>query len=217
MKTYKEKVRDEYKAYRAKGYRPRDALAIAKAYTRYKDGEKCPFDNKWGDEGKEERTYSNGWKLVFEVCSDNDSGPPQENCDCHGKVEWLYRALEDWESDWVVYQDRYPALLYDRKASLEIAKRDGWGPGTPEEAVQADFDYLYGWYNQDWWYIGIIVTLFDDEGDEVGSDSCWGYETRDMSYVTSEARNWAAHLLKEHMPRYWQRLRQRELCLEEAA
>lgn len=217
MSPYKEKVRAEYVALRRKGYRPKDAFSIAKAYARYKEGAKCPFDNKWGYAGKEEREYPNGWKLIFELQYDSDYGPPWKEHDGHGQVEWVHRCLEDWERNWVLNWDRGSKLLYDYKSSLEIAKRDGWGPGTPEEAVKADFDYLYGYCNDDWRYVGVIVRLEDDEGEEIDEDSCWGFESSDMAYLTSEARSWAAHMLKKHMPRYWQRLQQMNLDLQEAA
>lgn len=216
MSPYKEKIRAEYLTLRAKGHLPLNAFRIARGYARYKDGDKCPFDNKWGYAGAETRTYSNGWKLVFKIEYDSDYGPPWKEHDGHGEVEWVHRHLEEWEREWVLVWDGYSKLLYDRKASLEIAKRDGWGLGTPEEAVQADFDYLYGYCTEDWWYVGLIVELRDENDELVAEDACWGYETSDMTYLVAEARSWAAWMLKEHMPRYWQRLRQQELTLEEA-
>ena len=218
MSPYKEKVRARYRKERAKGVRPWSALRIAKAYARYENGAKCPFDNKWGYEGKEERELPNGWKLVFELQYDSDYGPPWKEHDGHGEVEWVHRHLEDWEREWVLSWDGSSKLLYDYEASLEEARRDGWGPGTPHDAVKADFDYLYGYCNEDWWYIGIIVRLEDEQGEEIAEDSCWGFESSDMEYLTSEARSWAARMLKKHYPRYWDRHdRQREFEFEEAA
>ena len=211
MTSFRDRVKQEYKVQRAKGYPPKHALQIAKFEARYSNKKKCPFDNAWGYEGEEARTYPNGWKLVFKIEHDSDFGPPWTDCDGHGKVEWVHRYLEDWERDWVLSWNGSSKLLYDYKASLEIAKRDGWGPGRPEDAVKADFDYLYGYCNDDWWYVGIVVELYDENERLISEDSCWGFETSSMSYLIEEARSWAAHMLKKHMPRYWQRLRQMEL------
>lgn len=218
MSPYKEKVRARYRKERAKGYRACDAARIAKAYARYEKGAKCPFDNKWGYEGKEERELPNGWKLVFELQYDSDCGPPWKEFDGHGEVEWVHRHLEEWERNWVLSWDGSSKLLYDFDASLAKAKREGWGPGTPYEAVKADFDYLYGYCNDEWCYVGIIVRLEDEQGKEIDEDSCWGFESNDVEYLTREARSWAAHMLKKHYPRYWDRHdRQREFEFEEAA
>jgi hypothetical protein len=49
---------------------------------------------------------------------------------------------------------------------------------TAARAVQRDFEYLRGWCNDDWTYVGVTVTLLDEEGrptDE--SDSLWGVES----------------------------------------
>lgn len=213
MTSFRDRVKQEYKVQRAKGYRPKLALQIAKFEARYSNPKKCPFDNQRGYAGEEERVYPNGWKLLFKLVHDEDYGPPWKECDGHGEVECTRRTLENWERDWVLRWDGYDKLVYDYKASLEIAKRDGWGCGRPEDAVKADFDYLYGYCNDDWWYVGIIVQLYDEDGLLIDEDSCWGFETSSMSYLFEEARSWAAHMLKKHMPRYWQRLRQMELTL----
>lgn len=213
MTSFRDSVRQEYKVQRAKGYRPKHALQIAKFEARYSNPKKLPFDNQWGYEGEEERVYLNGWKLVFKIVRDDDCWPPWKECDGHGKVEWVHRILESWEHDWVLSWDGSSKLLYDYRASLKIAKRDGWGLGRPEDAVKADFDYLYGYCNDDWWYVGIVVELYDENERLISEESCWGFETCSMSYLVEETRSWAAGMLKKHMPRYWQRLRQMELTL----
>lgn len=220
MSEFRERVLMYYRENRLKGYRPKQALSVAKFKARYRGGIRCPFDNQWGYAGEEERVYSNGWKLVFKLEYDYDCGPPEKECEGHGPTEWVHRSLEDWERDWVLRWDGYSKLLYNHREAYEIAKRDGWCMAKTDAeikaAVQKDFDYLYGYYNDHWHYVGIIVELQDEDGNVVDEDSCWGYDTYDPSYLDEEARSWAAHMLKKNMPRYWQRLRQMELTLEAA-
>lgn len=218
MLSYKERVLRHYASRRAEGYRPKNALSIAKFDAKYAKGGKCPFDNRWGYEGKKEHRLPNGMKLVFEIKRDDDCGPPDKEYEGCGETEWVHRTLEDWERDWVLVWDRGSKLLYDVKASMEKALRDGWdaapyGVGTKHEraarAVKKDFDYLHGYYNEKWWYVGIIVELYDENDNLIDEDSCWGYSADDMSHLTSEARSWAAHMVRKALPT-WKRERRIE-------
>lgn len=98
-----------------------------------------------------------------------------------------------------------PWRVYDVWETMKVAKADGWRdlkweaehPNATEEerlmaAVEADFNYLNGWYNDDWHWCGITVMLLDeeddedDEGDE-GDDteheeSLWGLCSDDAEY-----------------------------------
>ena len=73
--------------------------------------------------------------------------------------------------------------VYDVWETMKVAKADGWRdlkweaehPNATEEeklmaAVDADFNYLKGWYNDDWHWCGITVMLLDEEDDEDDED-----------------------------------------------
>ena len=62
--------------------------------------------------------------------------------------------------------------------------------------MKSTYEYLREWCNDDWWYIGWIVTLYDPNGDEIDSDSCWGFESNSMGYVCEQARSAAARMLR---------------------
>lgn len=78
--------------------------------------------------------------------------------------------------------------VYDVWETMKVAKADGWRdlkweaehPNATEEeklmaAVDADFNYLKGWYNDDWHWCGITVILLDEEGDPTEDEaSLWG-------------------------------------------
>ena len=72
--------------------------------------------------------------------------------------------------------------------SVRIARRERWDAApydageTPGEraakAARADFEFLRGWCADEWEYVGVIVTLLDDNGEESEvSDSIWRVET----------------------------------------
>jgi len=69
--------------------------------------------------------------------------------------------------------------LYDFAAACKIALRDGWnGCRNREEAAQAaraDYDNMQAWCNDEWSYIGVVVTLLDVDGNETDAQqSIWG-------------------------------------------
>lgn len=78
--------------------------------------------------------------------------------------------------------------VYDVWETMKVAKADGWRdlkweaehPNATEEekrmaAVDADFEFINGWYNDDWHWCGITVMLLDDEGDDTEhEESLWG-------------------------------------------
>jgi hypothetical protein len=43
-------------------------------------------------------------------------------------------------------------------------------------AVERDFEMLRGWCNGEWHWVGVVVTIYDAEDDEVWGDSVWGVE-----------------------------------------
>jgi len=82
--------------------------------------------------------------------------------------------------------------VYDVWETMKVAKKDGWGVAnpaglTPDEiiakAIDNDFNYLQGWYNDDWHWCGITVMLLDEEGDPTEDEaSLWGLCSDDDEY-----------------------------------
>lgn len=129
--------------------------------------------------------------------ADDDADPPWERSDGHGVVsDWVARKKHPSE---VVLCGNWhnEHRFYDIKASTEIAHRDGWGLGIEEHlklrkhlghaptkkeiarrAVQKDFDFLYGWANDQWWYVGVIVTdVTDGDVKPDYGHALWGIES----------------------------------------
>lgn len=119
---------------------------------------------------------------------DDDMAAPWESTDGHGPVTgWVTRPKRAGEL--VLNTDRESKRYYDYAEACKIARRDGWdsapfndGSETKRQqaakAARSNFEYLRAWCNNEWEYVGVIVTLLDDEGNPTDiSDSIWGTET----------------------------------------
>ncbi len=72
-------------------------------------------------------------------------------------------------------------LYYDVLSSLHKAKTE-WGiddPAKAMDAVEKDFAYLKGWYDDDWFWLTIGVAPLDEDGEPIEDDReyCGGYES----------------------------------------
>lgn len=146
---------------------------------------------------------------------DEDIGPPWKEHDGHGPVtDWLSREKHPGER--VLHSDRCSRRYYDFAEAMVIAKRDGWGLGKDdlaelerklgrkptrkqiiEAAVERDYEYLRGWCNDEWHWIGVIVTLYDADGKKLGSDSLWGVDDA-TDYWQGVASCMTENLLEAH-------------------
>jgi hypothetical protein len=159
--------------------------------------------------------------LTFRVTVEHDSdhGAPWEECEGHGPVSEFrrhYRGDTDKRpGEVVLHSDGRSSIFYDWQEATRIAKRDGWGLGDAEmeklaaklkraptrgeivaEAVRRDFDYLRRWCSNDWYYVGVIVTLLDADGDETHeSESLWGIESESTDYLAEVAKELADEIV----------------------
>ena len=134
----------------------------------------------------------NGTTYRVNLLDDNNE-PPWENSDCHGVVSaWERRSKHPGEL--VLCEDRGSSRFYDFKASMALAKRDGWGCKDSEGltkgevlafAVQADYDFLRRWCAGDWRYVCVEVYPLTEDGDELKSkaDYMGGVEDSDRNYL----------------------------------
>ena len=131
-----------------------------------------------------------GRELTFSVRleDDNDHGHPWEDCEGHGPVtDWENRNKRPGEL--ILNTSHGSKRFYDFAEACRIALRDGWDhvasrpepPETPRQkaarAARADFEFLEAYCQDQWGYVGVVVTLLDDEGEETDhTDSLWGVE-----------------------------------------
>lgn len=202
--TFRTKTQEHYRERRAEGYRAPQALAIAKSDARYgrerhrasrlASRHRRDFPTWSGD--SERLDLPNGWYITSRIELDEFMGPPWEEHDGHGVVsDW--ESGERDESRWVLCSDRNSYRYYDWRATLEIAKRDGWGPLTPMEAVRSDYEHLAAWCNDLWCWVGLVVELRNEDDELLKEDSCWGFESTDLAYLVEQMRSWAANMIRE--------------------
>lgn len=133
-----------------------------------------------------------GFTIKARTEYDDDSTPPWKRSEGHGPVsEWTDRKKEPGER--VLCSDRSSFRYYDVSEAVQIAKRDGWdappyGEGTKGQraarAVEADFKFLQSWCNDDWHYVGVVLSV-EKNGVELDrhAASVWGVEDNDSNYL----------------------------------
>lgn len=153
-----------------------------------------------------EETYTHkcGKKYNVRWFFDHDYGSPLENGDGYGvteRMDWNPTNEEQLEQHLLDYEPeleeetrlrlmrvlqrghhRYDkGLFYDVLSSLHMARTE-WGitdPVKAMEAVERDYAYLKGWYDDDWQYLTISVAPLDEYGEPIEADReyCGGYES----------------------------------------
>lgn len=132
-----------------------------------------------------------GFTITARTERDDDATPPWKREDGHGEVlEWTSRDKKAGEL--TLYTGRY----YDFAGAVKMARRDGWGITSPPEgatkrqiaalAAREDFERLRRWCNDDWSYVGVVVTV-SARGVELGSASFWGIESDACDYLLDVA------------------------------
>lgn len=155
-----------------------------------------------------------GYSVSIEIHHDENMGAPWEEHDGHGIVsEWTHRDKAPGEL--LLCTDHRSKRYYNFSATLELAKKDGWGlndeakaklatrlgrkPTAREirvEAVNLDFKYCQGWCNDTWYWTGYVTRITSPTGDSVEGDSCWGFD--DQDYMLREAIDIAKHAIERH-------------------
>lgn len=209
-KNFKLRVRHFYREERAANRPAKQAWATAKYMAKFGEGSHkqsiLPLTCGTAYEGEEEHILANGWKIKFKIQYDTDHEPPWEDCDGMGVVtNWIHGVCDEEKYGWELCSDHYAHRYFDWRATLPIAIKEGWdappyGVGTKQEramrAMRKTCDFLRRWCNDDWWYVGLIVTLYDENGEELDEDSCWGFESEGADdYITEQMRDWAARLI----------------------
>lgn len=147
----------------------------------------------------------NGYTITIEWLRDDDTRAPWEEHDGHGPVsEWTSRDKNP--SERVLCSDRNSYRYYDYAEAIKIAKRDGWDAkpyktGTKGQqaarAVEADFEYLRRWCNDDWFWCGYTVEVDGTNYHE----SLWGIDSDSQAEFESEAleaaKSWLDNELAE--------------------
>jgi hypothetical protein len=141
----------------------------------------------------------------FKVTHERDDceARPQDRSDGHGDISVLHTSESAEElaarGYWVLKRERGAFVtVYNARTSLQMAIRDGWGRGksmsAKRRAVRRDYEFLRGWYQDQWEYIGVEVERLT--GSRKGETrSLWGVESCSGAYLSDVARELADELL----------------------
>lgn len=131
------------------------------------------------------RTYQA--KTVY----DHDAGAPWDNMSTFGTVtDWERRDKRP--SERILNSDnRGFKRFYDFAAAVKQAKKDGYnGAGGMQSAVdvvEQEFSYFKAWCDDEWCYVGVIVTILHDDGMPSATDSSlWGIDSESTDYINNE-------------------------------
>jgi hypothetical protein len=167
-----------------------------------------------------------GFTFRVNVMQDYNYDPPWEREEGHGPVsEWRsyrYSGRPDkCPGEVILVSEHFSARFYDFAETTRIAKRDGWGLGEEEmrklekelgrkptrkqivrRAVENDYEYLRRWCNDQWKYIGVVVTHIPDdaEPDDVETDymhALWGIESDSYDCIKEVAHELADEACRE--------------------
>lgn len=150
-----------------------------------------------------------------EIYADEDAGAPWEQSDGHGEVsDWETRSKQPGEL--ILCEDRRSRRFYDVQETMKKARAECWGlsesaltklceklgrSATRGEiiaaAVRADFEFLRGWCDNEWQYVGVCVSATDDDGDAIGApfeNALWGVETHNADYIREVASELASEI-----------------------
>lgn len=171
-------------------------------------------------------THKSGKK--YHVCwyYDHDFGSPLENGDGYGvteRMDWNPTDEEQLEQHLLDYEpeleeetrlrlmrqlcrpsNRYDSgLYYDVLSSLHKAKTE-WGiedPVKAMEAVEKDFDYLEGWYDDDWFWLTVGVAPLDEDGEPIEDDReyCGGYESMILDNFDEDQKRYKAEVIEDQI------------------
>ena len=156
-----------------------------------------------------------GKTFLAEIYTDGDSCAPWGDSDGHGIVsEWETRSKLPGE--WILSEYGNDRRFYDAQETMKKARAESWGlsepalaklceslgrPATRGEivaaAVRADFEFLRGWCNGDWHYVGVCVRALDDDGEAIGepfNNALWGVESGDTAYIREVAAELASEI-----------------------
>jgi len=163
-----------------------------------------------------------GHSFKFEVKHDEHMGPPWKEHDGHGVVsDWTDRP--ETASERAIAYDRGSHLFYDIDATIELALKDSWGvdektkadlskeykgKGLKYEIARAatmqDFERMKGWCQNEWWWVGVVVTMLKADEDAPNGyfetkhrKSLWGIESDSEEFLSDTGYELAEEILRE--------------------
>jgi hypothetical protein len=151
-----------------------------------------------------------GFRFRVNFPADTDHEAPWDDGDGRGIVsDWTSRDKHPGEV--TLFTDRHGSKRYfDWSGTIAKAKLEGWGLGDEKHAaleaklgqpptrgqiieasVRSEFDNFRKWLNDEWQYVGIVITHIPAGDDEESAPNdythaVWGFDDSDDSYLSDE-------------------------------
>lgn len=125
-----------------------------------------------------------GRTFRVDVVADECSRAPWLEMDTLGEVtEWT--TFRKAAGQRVLNEDRGARRFYDFAGAVAKARREGLSGKDAAAAAEREFDWLRRWCNDQWHWVGVVVTPLTPDGDplESQSDSLWGIESDAPAYL----------------------------------
>lgn len=169
-------------------------------------GETAMFTQPPASVGDKVRCEVDGFTLTASLQIDYGHGAPWEIDEGHGTVSgWTSRPKLPGEL--VLIEDHGFRLFYDFQEAVKIARREKWCVSGTESlpageraniAATADYRRLLGWCENEWTYVGIVVTA-SRGGVELAKASLWGIESDAESYILEAANELIPEAINESL------------------
>lgn len=144
------------------------------------------WDGLYHNESDSVYTLSDGRKIKLEIVPDDD------NDTFHGD-EFFGQVAPSKADPYTGYSKRPDGF---NGAARKFDTRDGrywWQPPdgvNDPHSIEQCFDMVRGYYNGDWWYVGVVVSIihgadciYCQHGAKVQSASVWGVESNHEGYL----------------------------------
>ena len=157
-----------------------------------------------------------GYTFRVEHEYDHDAGAPWEREEGHGPVRHVranHTGHHDKRPGELVLNGEFlrGGHVYVFDDACRNALADDWGSygwqGAGEgmtrrqfaaEQARADYERLRAWCKDEWYYLGVIVTLLDIEGNATDAQaSLWGIESDSEDYLKETAQELAGNVLHD--------------------
>jgi hypothetical protein len=147
-----------------------------------------------------------GMRFRVHIEPDSDADSPWTSEDGHGPMRFVRDRDDKRPGERVMTSHSNAYWLYDWQAACKLARKDGWNtepydaPDRITRAVQADFDRMKGWINDDWWYIGVCVEVIDEDDEPLTQKyehALWRIESDNPDYHKEVALELAAAAAEE--------------------
>jgi hypothetical protein len=152
-----------------------------------------------------------GFTVTATIHHDGDNDAPWDNEDGHGPIsDWRDKDSKR-AGELVLCTDRNRARFYDFAEAVKQAKTEGWdakpynknGRETKGQqaakAARADFERMRAWCRDEWFYVGVAVTVAWEETNLIPkyAHALWGIESDAGDYLREVANELAAEAIED--------------------